>query len=207
MIKAVLFDIDGVLLDSFDANVKFYQDLLVLAGYQQPTREAFIPFFHVTMKDVIRTFTKSTSEEEITRIWEMGHRLSYPYGLLKIPVDAEETIKQLSNNYALGIVTSRIRGGIYKIPLLKKLQKLFHVTVAYEDTITHKPDPAPLFLACEKLHINPQDAVYIGDVENDILAAKAAGMKSILYSSDHVENADGYTTEFNKLPEIIESLT
>jgi phosphoglycolate phosphatase-like HAD superfamily hydrolase len=39
MIKAVLFDIDGVLLDSFETNLKFFQDLLTKAGHRPPTRE------------------------------------------------------------------------------------------------------------------------------------------------------------------------
>ena len=39
MIKAVLFDIDGVLLDSFEANFKFYVDLMAVAGYGPPTKD------------------------------------------------------------------------------------------------------------------------------------------------------------------------
>ena len=40
-IKAVVFDVDGVLLDSFEANLKFFQDLMIRSGYRQPTREEF----------------------------------------------------------------------------------------------------------------------------------------------------------------------
>jgi beta-phosphoglucomutase-like phosphatase (HAD superfamily) len=72
MIKAVLFDIDGVLIDSFAANLRFYQDLMIKAGYKPPTKEEFGNLFHRTLIDVIKVFTKSTSDDEIMRIYKMG---------------------------------------------------------------------------------------------------------------------------------------
>ena len=45
MIKAVFFDIDGVLLDSFEANLKFYSTLMIKFGFKAPTRENFPDIF------------------------------------------------------------------------------------------------------------------------------------------------------------------
>ena len=59
MIKAVIFDIDGVLLDSFEANLKFFQDLMIKFGYLPPTKEEVPPIFHLNMWDAIRSLTKS----------------------------------------------------------------------------------------------------------------------------------------------------
>lgn len=70
----------------------------------------------------------------------------------------------------------------------------------------HKPDPEPLLLAAQKLGVKPEETVYIGDVENDLKAAHAAGMKVILYSKDKPEDADAYATSFEKLPSIIGAL-
>lgn len=71
MIKAVLFDVDGVLINSLEANTKFLQDLLSKAGYRQPSQEEYKAVFHNTLKDAIRILTKSDSEAEIQKIWEM----------------------------------------------------------------------------------------------------------------------------------------
>ena len=71
MIKAVIFDIDGVLLDSFEANLKFFQDLMIKFGYRPPTREEFPPIFHLNMWDAIEALTKSDSEVEIRKIWDI----------------------------------------------------------------------------------------------------------------------------------------
>lgn len=209
MIKAIIFDIDGVLLDSFEANLKFFQDLMIKAGYQPPTREEFPEIFHLSMLDAIKALTKSTSEEEIKRIWEMGRsrEVGYDVELLAMPESAEEIIEALSKNYLLGIVTSRIKESIYESPRLAKLEKYFKVAVSYQDTTNHKPHPEPLLFAAQKLGVKPEECVYIGDVENDVKAARAAGMKVIIYSKNKFDQADAYTSSFIKLPELISSLT
>lgn len=208
MIKAVIFDIDGVLLDSFEANLNFFQKLMIRAGYRPPSREEFSAIFHSNMMDAIKALIKSNCEEEIKRIWEMGRsrEVRYPVELLVIPDEAENVIETLSKNYLLGIVTSRIKKSVYESPQLAKLAKYFKVVVSYEDTIKHKPHPEPLLLAAQKLGVTPQECVYIGDVEDDIKAARAAGMKIIIYSKNQFHQANGWTSSFVKLPELISSL-
>ena len=207
MIKALVFDIDGVLIDSFDANLKFFQDLLSKAGYKPPTKKEYSPIFHLSMLDVIRICTKSSDEKEIKRVWEMGRsrKVKYPILLLKTTKNVEKTIIELSGKYLLGIVTNRMKEGIYKIPVLSRLQKYFQITVAYQDTVNHKPHPDPLLLACKKLGVNPDEAVYVGDAQSDIIAAKAAGMKVIFFSQVTNKNADATTSQFQKLPKLVES--
>lgn len=208
MIKAVIFDIDGVLLDSFAANFKFYSDLMTFSGYKPPTREKFKPFFHFAMMDAIKALTKSTSDKENKEIWEIGRsrKVEYHTELLKMPEKTEETIENLSKKYSLGIVTSRVREAVYEAPSLAKLCKYFKVAISYQDTTNHKPHPEPLLLAAKKLRVKPEECIYIGDVENDIKAGKAAGMKVIIYSKKQFDTADACTTSFAKLPEIIKSL-
>ncbi len=208
MIKAVVFDIDGVLLDSFEANLNFFQDLMIKFGYQPPTREEFPPIFHLNMWDAIKALTRSDSEEEIKRIWDAGasREVVYPTELLSMPEDAEETIRILSNNYLLGIVTNRIKGSVFEASQLAKLKDYFKATVSYEDTVKHKPDPEPLLLAAKRLGMQPEEAVYIGDVGNDVKAGKAAGMKVIIYSKDKVPGADAYASSFKELSQVVASL-
>src|SRR3989338_6819123 len=184
MIKAVIFDIDGVLLDSFEANLKFFQDLMVKTGHIAPTREEYKPAFHLSMMEAIKFLSKSTSEAETERIWEIGRsrNVEYDLELLKMPKGAEKTIDKLSKHYLLGIVTSRIRESVFESPDLNKLKDYFKVAVSYQDTQNHKPHPEPLLLASKKIGVNPGECVYIGDVENDIIAARAAGMKAVIFS-------------------------
>jgi len=206
-IKAVIFDIDGVLLDSMSANLKFFQNLMVKFGYQPPTLEYFMPLFHLTMLDTIKILTKSTSDEEIKKIWEAGRsgEVPYPTDLLSMPAAAPSVIEELAKKYLLGIMTSRVKNRVY-IAQLIALQKYFSATISYEDTTNHKPHPEPLLLAAKQLGVKPDEAVYIGDVENDVQTAHAAGMKAIIYSKISMASADANTSDFAKIPEIILNL-
>ena len=208
MIKAVLLDIDGVLVDSFDANHKFMNDLLVKAGYAGLPRETSRKYFHATMMDIIRMVTKSTSDAEVQRIWDMGNtrKVKYPLHLVTMPKDVPDTIARLSEKYTLGLVTSRIRNGVFEYPKLAALQNYFSVNVAYEDTANHKPHPEPLLFAAKQLGFSPGECVYVGDLETDLQAAKAAGMKCIICSKDFFDTADGYIQTFGGLPGEITNL-
>lgn len=201
-IKSVIFDEDGVLILSFNANLKFFQDLMIRTGYNPPTSEEYKGMFHMALLDTIKFLIKSDSQEKIDEIFQMASKriVRYPTELLTSPDCMEETIKLLSKNYSLGIVTSRVKNGVFEPPTMKKIEKYFKVVISYEDTIKHKPDSEPLLLAVQKLGIKRSEAVYVGDAQTDILAAKSAGMKSILFPDSKIEGADASTNYF---PEII----
>jgi pyrophosphatase PpaX len=206
MIKTIIFDVDGVLIDSFEANLKFNQDLMVLAGYNPPTRKIYQKMFHMSMEQAIRFLTKSSDEKEIKRIWLLGknRKIWYHDELIATPDNYKTILRALSKIYTLAIVTSRIRDSVFSLPQLSDLQNLFKTTVYYEDTVKHKPEPDPLLLACERLAIKPSNAVYIGDTNADIKAAKAAGMKSIAYGKHKLLGADANTNSFEQIQTIVE---
>jgi HAD superfamily hydrolase (TIGR01549 family) len=205
VIKAILFDIDGVLLDSFDANLQFFTNLFNKAGYTPPTREEYKSMFFLTMLDVIKIVCKGQPESEIERVRQIGVNRDelYPLELVKMPEGTIETVKLLHKGYPLGLVTSRIREGIYSIPQLAVLEKYMRVTVAFEDVKEHKPHPEPLLLAASKLGLEPENVVYVGDAETDFKAAKAAGMKIIMYKNRTIEGADGYIDSLDELPNLL----
>lgn len=208
MIQAVIFDIDGVLLDSFEANLKFYQDLMVAFGYPPPSREQYPAVFHLTMHNAIKKLTGLTDEIKINEVFEAGKNRKTPYrtDLLSAPAGVEKIIKQLHARYALGLVTSRIRETIYEAPQMAKLKKYFKVAICAYDTDKHKPEPEPLLLCAQKLGLPPTACVYIGDVENDVRAAKAAGMKMIVYSKNSIAGADYCTASFQAIPALVAAL-
>jgi HAD superfamily hydrolase (TIGR01549 family) len=85
--------------------------------------------------------------------------------------------KLKTNGHPVAIVTSSPRW--YAQPLLKQFQIPYDLLVAYDDTSQHKPDPAPLLLALEKLGCPPEQAYYVGDATTDVQASFRAGVKSI----------------------------
>jgi len=207
MIKSVIFDIDGVLLDSFETNLRFYHDLMTYFGHRPPTREGYPALSHLSLWDSIREMTGLESEAEIKKIWEAGKsgKVRYPFELSRMPEEAETVIIALSQKYSLGIVTSRLEQSMFQTEEMKALEKYFKAAVSFEDTAKRKPDPEPLLLAAKKLNIKPEEAVYIGDAESDLGAARAAGMKAIIYSKN-IPGADAWTLSFGELPELIKAL-
>lgn len=208
MIRAVLFDIDGVLLDSFEANFSFFGKLMKTSGYPVPTREQFRPYFHFTMIDVIRALTGSTSETEIQRIFVLGKNgnIDTSDAVATMPAGSADVVTVLHKKYALGLVTSRIRANVFNVPAMAALSDCFQAIASFEDTEKHKPNPEPLLFAANQLHVKPQDCAYVGDVENDVIAARAAGMKAVIYSQKEIPSADACTPTFTDIPAIISRL-
>jgi pyrophosphatase PpaX len=79
----------------------------------------------------------------------------------------------------LGVVTAKRRETVNLAFSYLPLERFFDVVVGSDDTVRHKPDPAPLQHALELLQAERDDAVYVGDSPFDIRAAKAAGVHSV----------------------------
>jgi HAD superfamily hydrolase (TIGR01549 family) len=201
MIKAVIFDVDGTLLNSFEANFILFQKLMEAAGYPLPTGEEYKSIFHRTLHDAIQILAHTNDEKETKRIQDFIEKIDVPPATFSEGVS--EVVKTLNEKYLLAIVTSRIKAYAFESPL-NTLEHYFKIAVTYEDTELHKPDPEPLLLAAKQLNIEPSECVYIGDVRSDFDAAQAAKMKFILYSQETAEWTSMHTNNFTELPNLIE---
>jgi phosphoglycolate phosphatase-like HAD superfamily hydrolase len=72
-------------------------------------------------------------------------------------------------------------------------EHLFETVVGGDETEQHKPHPAPLLLALERLGASPEDAAYVGDSPFDMQAAKAAGLYAIGVSWGRIHAAEKLT--------------
>lgn len=183
MIKAVIFDIDGVLVDSRRANMMGFVNLFKSMGHKVPSEARIQAVFHKTLKDCIYDLGQNLTEKEKKALWRRSQtRLDYPWQLQKEPYGLAKTVKALAKQYTLAIVSSRIKKtiGLFfkKVPGLKKY---FKVNVGFEDFTYPKPHPEPLLVASKKLRFKPEECVYVGDSQTDITSARRAGMKSIAF--------------------------
>lgn len=204
MIKAVIFDIDGVLVDSFNANAHYYRDLLNCFGYNLTLEDYKKSFFHLPLKQAIEVLTGEKSETRVEEIWKAGKEFPYPINLFKNPEGSFEIIKELSRKYKLAIVTSRVRNGVNDYFRFSKLEKYFPVVVTYEDYSNPKPDPEPLLVALQKLGVKPEEAVYVGDALSDFESAKSAGVGFIGFKTEFPNTKN--VKSFNNLYEAIRYL-
>lgn len=207
MIEAVLFDVDGVLMDSLEANTNFFGKVFAHFGYKAPTKDEYKKIYNLSIRDVIRVWAKVDSEEQIEKMWEYSRTLPYDLGLLSQPEGASEVIADLAKKYRLGIVTSRGILGLGKYFEFSGLKDFFEASVVYEETEKHKPDPEPINLILKKMNLTPLSAVYIGDSPTDVEACQSIGMRCVSFNNqESLPKATVHAENFSDLPNIIKSL-
>ncbi|HLF76834.1 MAG TPA: HAD-IA family hydrolase [Dehalococcoidia bacterium] len=197
-IKAVIFDVDGVLLDSRAANIVFYRDFLQRHGYDGLSEDVLAHGHHMNLYDAI-AFMTGAPGERVKELWQEARALEgYPNHLLRLPDGCRTSLEGLASTYPLAIVTARIREGIDHFFTFSGLRSLFTIAVGYEDYTRPKPDAEPLLVACQRLSVEPQHAVYIGDAPSDQACARAAGVHFIAYG-DGIAGAEHVIAGFGEL--------
>lgn len=182
--KAVLFDLDGTLLDTAADFADVVQQMTVQAA--RPSIE--FTAIHKTVSNGARALVELAFEiqpghpdfEERfdTLLTLYAQRILTTKATLYPGMDA--LLLQLEKaGIPWGIVTNKPER--FSRPLLESLGLSARCsTLICPDHVSHsKPHPEPLLLACKQLNINPQDAIYVGDHPRDIDAGRAAGMYTI----------------------------
>ncbi len=103
--------------------------------------------------------------------------------------DAVATLTELKNRrYSLGVI-SNSDGNLKRLMDAASLSNYFDVMVDSEKVGTRKPEPAIFNYALEKLSVQPEEAIYVGDVyEIDILGAQRAGLNAVLFDPMNRQN-------------------
>ena len=206
MIKAVLFGIGGVLVDSLETALHFVADILTNMGKKIPPRNELETYLHFPLTVVLERAAGSKLTEELKLLPEITSKIQYRSDLLSEFPHTKEMLEVLHQKYTLGLITSRRRDGLERYFNFAKNKHLFAIAVTVEDVTHHKPHPEPLLLAAKRLKLRPSECVYVGDSHTDIEAGKAAGMKTVIFGGKEHTDADVSTKTLKNLPEIIAGL-
>ena len=204
MIKAVLFDMDGVIVDSAEANAKYFSDMLNYNGHNIVlTTEMYRrKYYPMTGFDILKSFLPSVSDEKLN---DMLKNFSYSgyEKFMKLQTGIMETLESLSRRYKLGVVTNRRKLGTELVLKNFDLGRYFLVIMSREDVNNPKPHPEPLLKALEKLKVEPEESIYVGDNDVDVRAAKAANVKVIIFSENSIKDADYNVNSLIQIPNIV----
>jgi HAD superfamily hydrolase (TIGR01509 family) len=175
LLRAVLFDWDGTLLNSHGADSRAYlamfRALKIEWGLEELARH-YSPNWH----RVYRAARLPRSKwEEADRLWAAAYDREAP----PLLPGARRVIKTLEREFVLGIVTSGNRRRVRRQLRSFELADYFSACVCCEDAPKRKPHPAPLEIAMERLRAEPEECVYVGDAPEDVEMAQRARVRAI----------------------------
>jgi len=174
-IEYVLFDWDGTLLDSFEADANAYMHMFGALGMSWSLAELkryYSPNWHRVYR---AAHLPRAKWEEADRLWRLFYLKQQP----KLQPGARNVLRRLDRHFKLALVSSGSRSRVRKQLREHHVSAMFLAKVCNEDAPRRKPHPAPLRMALEKLRALPQSSVYIGDAPEDIEMAHRAGVRAI----------------------------
>jgi len=172
-IEAILFDLDGVLIDSFESWYQAFTTMLRAFGKKQISRDTFRA--RCWGPDLRHNLAALQLGEDAA--WYVVHEQLKLVGLIELFPDAEEIVRRTKEEYKLkvGLVTNTPRANVDEILDHFKLVNLFDTVLTGDDVSKGKPEPELVTKACERLAVTPERAALVGDTNTDYQAGKAAG--------------------------------
>lgn len=199
-IKVILFDVDGVLLDSGRANVVFYQAVFRRIGGVVPKPAELAAHNHRSMEATLRHYYPDCSVEQMRAWLALADSIDDGFELLRPMPGVLETLPILAKQYTFGLVTNRTEAGIEELWRVVPYRHLFPAFSAYEYTVKHKPDPEPIHYVLSKLGRQPTQAVFVGDAQTDLQAGQAAGVEVIILGDEQWPGVKANISSFHELP-------
>ncbi|HWL26277.1 MAG TPA: pyrophosphatase PpaX [Ureibacillus sp.] len=177
MLKALLFDFDGTLLNTNDLIIQTFMHVLEERFPGQYKPEDCLRFIGPSLKETFEEITPNEVEEMIEKYRQWNHE--HHDELITEFDGVIETLEELrALGIRLAIVSTKRRDTIKRGLSIMGANDYFEFLVGTEDVKNVKPDPEPVLLAIEKLGVSKEDVMMIGDNHHDILAGKNAGVKT-----------------------------
>jgi len=181
MIEAVLWDLDGVLVDTARLHYQAWRQLLSELG-RSLSEEEFRRTFGLRNDLILRDILGGVSAEEVKRLSERKEALFRQHAagrVTPLPGAVELARRSRDGGRRTALVTSTPRANIDFVLKQVGLAGAFDTIVAAEDVSRGKPDPEGFLLAARRLGATPERCLVIEDAPGGIEAARRAGMRSL----------------------------
>ena len=174
MLQMIIYDCDGVLIDSRESNQAFYNHILARFGLG-PLTEAQLEVVHVsTAQGAIDFLFQGHPSREAAQAYQQTINNDPFLPLIRLEPNIREVLIRLRSRYLTAIATNRGKS----LPLVLRnlgLDDLFDLTVSAYDVSRPKPHPECLEKILTHFRLEPEAALYIGDAALDQEVAAAAG--------------------------------
>lgn len=206
-IKSIIFDLDGVIIDSLELNMNLYRDLAKSFCHYEPSREMLIEAHKHTFKENVEKLMSVKSESDFKKVLELSKKINSKYvNDTKLTKDCKKVLEILSKKFKLAIVTGRYKSSTMFFLDKFDISKFFDAVVCRDDYEKPKPDAESLVVAMKKMKLAPEETVYVGDNEIDIGSARAAGVKIIIFSDETFPDADFCTNSLKDVEKAVHDM-
>jgi beta-phosphoglucomutase len=182
MLQAVIFDMDGVIVDSHPIHKKAWRRFLDSVGKDVPEEDLDFILDGRKKEDILRHFLGELSSEEIHRLGHEKELLFREEARAELrPVEGvEQLLSSLSRaRIKLGVASSGSDSRVNFVLRELHLLDYFSAIVAGDEVSAGKPDPAIFRLTSQKLDVAPEQILVFEDSVSGVKAATAAGMRCV----------------------------
>ena len=223
MIRAVVFDFDGVIANSEPLHFRAYRDVLVERGLTLTERDYYdrylgyddIGAFRAIAGDNGTTFTDADIADLEAR--KAVHLEALEKAQSVLFPGAREAILRMAAAYPVAIASGALKPEIFRVLDHEELRHVFPIVVSAEDTPASKPDPAPYLRAVELLKalvpgLVPAECVAIEDSVWGLQSARTGGLHTVAIAhtypaADLVAHAEATIEHLDSFtPELVENL-
>jgi len=180
--RAVLWDLDGTLIDSEQYHWFAWRDTMAAEGVAL-SHEQFLESFGMRNDAIVPRWIPGISSEASERIADakerLYRRLVREGGLAPLPGAAEWTERLAADGWRQAIASSAPRENINAVLAVIGLASVFQAVVSAEDVTLGKPDPQVFLTAALRLGSAPARSIVVEDAAAGVEAARRAGMPSI----------------------------
>ncbi len=178
-LNSVIFDMDGVVVDSMPDHIESWKKALSTVGITVTDLEIYLMegmTGEETIKELINKKNKSLSDESIRSVLKLKRKIFNDIFTVKLMKGSKELLLELHRlNYRLALVTGT-RLEVVKKVLQMGLDDVFKIVITGEMVSNGKPNPEPYLKAVNELGINKEDCLVVENAPAGITSAKNAGL-------------------------------
>ncbi|MCD6522191.1 MAG: HAD-IA family hydrolase [Candidatus Diapherotrites archaeon] len=176
MIKTIMFDLDGTLIDTKRSIVHAFNTSLRKMGYNAVPEEKIIALIGRPIEDMYRYLVNPKDTDSLCTVYRKEYARTSVKNSQLFP-GVTHTLNELSN-YKLAIVTTKRTNLAKQLCDASNITRFFDIIIGGDLVRNPKPAPDAIILAAEKLNTPPSHSLFVGDTCIDVNAGKRAGTKT-----------------------------
>lgn len=195
VIRTVLFDLDGTLIDSVRLILDSYHHTLATHGLPPRTDEEWLAGIGTPLSAQFGPWRDDPATLEALIATYREYNLKHHDRMVTVYPGVVAVVRALKDEgISTGLVTSKNRSGALRGLTLAQLESVMDVLVCADEVENPKPHPEPVEKAVRLLHADPRATVYVGDSIHDMRSGRAAGVRTAAvlwgpFGRSHLEGA------------------